>query len=504
MIVRTPAAFVALGVFALHVIANRGYGYFRDELYYLACADHLDFGYVDHPPLSIAVLWAVRAVIGDSLSALRLVPALCGALTVLLAGLMARKLGGGRFAQLLAALAAAISPAYLAITNFYSMNAIDLLVSAGAVYVFMSIVGGATGLRSWVALGVVLGLGLENKMSVLWLGAGLAVALLVARRGLLLTAGPWVAGSIAALLFIPHVIWQIRHGWPTVEFVRNATELKMTDVSPWQFFVDQLMAMHPLTLPIWVAGLWWLLRSEEGRPWRALAWTFLTPLAILLASGTSRAYYLGPAYPIVLAAGAVAIARWTQDGAAMRLRPAIAPLLVLGGALTAPMVLPLLPADRFIAYSAAIGITPRAEERVAAGPLPQYFADMFGWREMVDEVATVYDALPPGDRAKAVIYTDNYGRAAAVDFFGRARGLPRAVSGHNSYFLWGPRGGTGEVMILIGGDLEDHVGDFESVQPVAVVRCRYCMPYEDNVTIFVGRGMKIPLPELWPSVKSYI
>jgi hypothetical protein len=504
LIVSTPAAFVALGVFALHLAANRGYGYFRDELYYLACADHLDFGYVDHPPLSIAVLWVVRGVLGDSLSALRLVPALCGALTVLLAGLMARKLGGGRFAQLLAALAVAIGPGHLAVTNFYSMNAIDLLVWAGAVYVFMSIVGGSTGLRYWVALGVVLGLGLENKVSVLWLGAGLAVALLVAQRRLLLTAGPWVAASVAALLFIPHVIWQMRHDWPTVEFVRNATGLKMTDVSPWQFFVDQLMAMHPLTLPMSLAGLWWLLRSGDGRPWRAMAWTFVIPLAILLASGTSRAYYLGPAYPIVFAAGAVAIARWTQDAAAMRLRPAIAGLLLAGGAATAPMVLPLLPVDRFVAYSAAIGITPRAEERGEAGPLPQYFADMFGWPEMVDEVANVYDALPPEERAKAVIYTDNYGRAAAVDFFGRARGLPRAVSGHNSYFLWGPRGGTGEVMILIGGDLEDHIGDFETVQPVTVVRCRYCMPYEDNVTIFVGRGMKIPLPELWPSVKRYI
>jgi hypothetical protein len=490
---------VALGSFALHLAANRGYGYFRDELYYLACADHLDFGYVDHPPLSIAVLWVVRALIGDSLPALRLVPALCGALTVLLAGLMARRLGGGRFAQGLAALAVAIGPGHLAITNFYSMNAIDLLVWASAVYVFMSIVEDPHGVRRWALLGVVLGLGLQNKFSVLWLGAGFAVALVLTRqRRLLRTPGPWLAAAIAGVIFAPHVVWQMQHGWPTAEFVSNATELKMVDVSPLQFFVDQLLMTHPFALPIAITGLWWLFRHSPP-----LAWTFLTPLAILLISGTSRAYYLGPAYPIVFAAGAVAVAAWTRDAAAW-VRPAIATALVAGAVVTAPMALPLLPVDRFIAYSRATGIAPRPEERAAIGVLPQHFADMFGWPELAGAVADVYESLPEEDRAKAVIYTDNYGRAGAIDFFGRARGLPPAVSGHNSYFLWGPGSGTGEVTILVGGDLEDHVGDFESVRPVRVVRCRYCMPFEDNVTIFIGRGMHPPLPELWPAVKRYI
>jgi hypothetical protein len=499
-----PATVVALGTVALHLYSNRAYGYFRDELYYLACADHLDVGYVDHPPLSIVVLWIVRVTLGDSLPALRIVPALAGAVTVWLAGAMARKLGGGRFAQLLAALAVAIGPGHLAITNFYSMNAIDLAVWAAAAYLLMNAVEQPSR-RRWIALGVVLGFGLLNKVSVLWLGAGIAAGLLLTHhRRLLGTMGPWSAGAIAALLFAPHVVWQIQHDWPTVEFVRNAAEQKMVAVSPAQFFLDQLLMTHPLTFPVWAAGLWWLLAGPERRRWRILALTFLTPLAILLASRTSRAYYLGPAYPPLFAAGAVAIAAWTAHPRWTRLRPAIVALLIAGGAVTAPLTLPLLPVERHMAYSRAIGLTPRPEENTRMGLLPQHLADMFGWPELVETVAHVYRGLPEHERQKAAIYTDNYGRAGAVDFFGRAHGLPRAVSGHNSYFLWGPGAATGEILIIIGGKLDDHLPDFEQVEPVADVRCRYCMPYEDNLVIYLGRGLNKPLPVLWPEVKKYI
>jgi len=502
--VQQPAGLVALAAFILHLYTNRAYGYFRDELYYLACADHLDFGYVDHPPLSIAILWIVRAAIGDSLPALRLVPALASAATVWLAGLMARQFGGGPFAQTLASIAVLIGPGHLAITNFYSMNAIDLVVWASAVYLFMRILDASTTGR-WVALGIALGLGLLNKISVLWLGAGIATGLLLTHhRRLLLTTGPWLAGGIAGMLFAPHLAWQIQHGWPTLEFIRNAAEFKMVPVSLPQFLADQLLLVHPLAMPIAIAGLWWLVAGPLRARWQAVAMTFLAPLAILLVSGTSRAYYLGPAYPALFASGAVALAAWTKRARWRALRPALAAVLIVGGALTAPLALPLLPVERHIAYSRSLGLAPRSEEKTVIGLLPQHFADMFGWPELADAVANVYHALPEDDRRKAAIYTDNYGRAGAIDFFGRARGLPRAVSGHNSYFLWGPGDATGDVLIVVGGDLEDHTPDFAHVAPAAAVRCRYCMPYEDNVVIYVGRGLKKPLPALWPDLKKYI
>ena len=504
MVVRHPAAVVALGTLALHSFVSRSYGYFRDELYYLACTEHLDLGYVDHPPLSIWLLWVVRNTLGDSLPALRLVPAIAGAMTVWLTGAMAKRLGGGRFAQLLAALAVAIGPGHLAVTNFYSMNAIDLLVWAAALYMFIDTVERPSP-RRWAILGVVLGLGLLNKVSVLWLGAGMATALLLTRhRTLLLTPGPWIAALVTTVLFVPHVVWQVRHGWPTLEFVRNATELKMVEVSPLQFLADQVMMTHPFAFPVWVIGLWWLLAGPERRRWSYLAWTFLTPFALLLASGTSRAYYLGPAYPPLFAAGAVAIAGAVARPGFSRARTAMASLMLAGGVVTAPLALPLLSVERHIAYSQRLGVAPRSEEKTEVGLLPQHLADMFGWPELVQAVAKVHRQLPEHERANASIYTDNYGRAGAVDFFGGGYGLPRAISGHNSYFLWGPRGATGEIMIIIGGTLEDHLPDFDDVRRAAVVHCRYCMPYEDGVVIYVGRRLKTPLDVLWPQVKKYI
>ena len=501
---KRPALLVALGSIILHLLSNRSYGYFRDELYYLACTEHLDFGYVDHPPLSIAILWVVRNVLGDTLPALRLLPALAGALTIWLTGLMTRKLGGGRFAQLVAALGVAIGPGHLAITNFFSMNAIDLAIWAAALYLLMRAIEEPS-VRNWIPIGLVLGVGLLNKVSVLWLGAGIGAALvLTPHRRLLRTPGPWMAGLLAAALFAPHLVWQARHNWPTIEFMRNATAQKMVEVSPLQFASDQILMTHPFAFPVWMSGLIWLLAGPERRRWGFLAWTFLTPLVILLASGTSRAYYLGPAYPPLFAAGGVAVARATARAGTSRLRPAIAALMIAGGAVTAPLALPLLRADLYITYSQKIGISPRPEENARIGLLPQHLADMFGWPELVAQVAKVYRQLPDDDRRRAAIYTDNYGRAGAVDFFGPAYGLPHAISGHNNYFLWGPGNATGEVLIIIGGDLEDHLPDFDRVESAAVVHCRYCMPYEDGVVIYVGRGLKRPLSALWPQVKKYI
>jgi hypothetical protein len=179
-------------------------------------------------------------------------------------------------------------------------------------------------------------------------------------------------------------------------------------------------------------------------------------------------------------------------------------VLLLGGALTAPMALPLLPVETFIRYSDAAGLAPRAEEKTEMGVLPQHFADQFGWPELARAVAAVYHALPADERVKAAIFATNYGRAGAIDFFGRDLGLPRAISGHNTYFLWGPRDYTGELVIIVGGTYDDHVSDFADVREVRSVPCTYCMPYENGVRIFVCRGLKTPLRDRWPSVKEYI
>jgi 4-amino-4-deoxy-L-arabinose transferase-like glycosyltransferase len=491
-----------------HVLVGSRYDYFRDELYYLACSDKLSLGYVDHPPLSIALLRVTRNVLGDSLWAIRLPAWLAGAGTVFVTGLLAREVGGGRFAQVLAALCVAVGPVYLAVAHFYSMNALDILLWPLAAFAFARALS-SSHRRWWLVLGAVLGFGLQNKISVLWLGAGMGAALvLTSHRRWLRTRWPWASGILALVIFLPHIVWQIQHGWPTLEFIHNAATKKMSSVSALDFVTNQALVQHPITLPIWISGLVFLWVSSRGdvevlSTRRALVWVFLTPAMILIASGTSRANYLSPAFPILFAGGGAALEsglRRSPGG----MRAAVIAAIVALGTVTAPAGLPVLSAETFVKYSAALKLTPRQEEKSAVGLLPQHYADQFGWRELAHAVRDVYFSLPEADRAKCAIFATNYGRAGAVDFFGRKLGLPRAISGHNNYFLWGPRQYTGEIMIIVGGRYEDHAPDFEEVTQVGISRCRYCMPYEDGVPIFVCRRLRTSLQNAWPSVKEYI
>ena len=364
-----------------HLAALTQYGWFRDELYYAASTEHLAWGYVEHPPLSIALLALVRTVFGDSLAAIRLVPALAGAATVLVTALITRRLGGGRFAQGLAALTAVLAPVFLGTGRTYSMNALDLLLWALAALTLLRALDQGR-VRDWTALGIVLGLGLLNKISILWFGAGLLAAFLVTPyRRLLLRPGPWIAGGAAFAMFVPHLAWQVRNGWPTLEFMRNATQLKMAEAPPGEFLARQILEMNPGAAPVWIAGLLFGLFARDRRL-SVLAWIYLATLAILLTEGHGRASYLSVAYPMLLALGGVAFERFTLPAALRWIRPAIGLLVIVTGLIAVPMALPVLPVETFVRYQAALGFEPRTEERLEVGPLPQHYADMFGWDSM--------------------------------------------------------------------------------------------------------------------------
>ena len=489
----------------LHLGTARGYGYFRDELYYLANGEHLGWGYVEHPPLIGLIAWLVRATLGTSLAAIRLLPALAGAATVWLAGAMARELGGRRFGQALAAATVALTPVYLSVFSILSMNAFDVLCWSLGWWLLIRILHGAQP-RAWLLLGAVMGIGLENKISLLLLGAGVLMGLLLARRwNVLRSRWPWFGGALAMLLLVPYLAWQQSTGWPLLEFMDHARRLKNAPMSPLAFVREQVVLANVLALPVWVAGLGFLLRARETRAVRPLGWAYLGMLAMLLVAGHAKPYYLAPAYTVLLAAGAVAIERWTdrrRGGAA--LRALVAGLAVAGGVLFAPLAKPLLPEGTFVRYAAALHLQPGSEERQQLGRLPQFFADMHGWPELAAEVGRVYAALPGTDRTAACIFGQNYGQAGAIDLFGPPLGLPKAISGHNSYFLWGPRNCTGEVMIIIGGDPDELRQQFASVALAATDRCPDCMPYESTRRIWVARGPRTPLSALWPRVKNYI
>lgn len=493
---------LALVKLAVHLVDNAwgGYGYFRDELYYIACAKHLAAGYVDQPPLSILFLALNRLLFGDSLFALRLLPAIAGALTVLYAGLMARELGGGKLSQALAASCVLAAPIFLAENTYYSMNSFDMLIWTLSGYLVMRLL--KTGEpKYWIAIGVALGLGLMNKISVLWFGFGLfAGILLTPQRAWLKTRWPYLAGILSFVLFLPYVIWNLQHDMATLEFMRHATEDKYSTLNVLSFLSGQILLPNPVSLPVWLAGVIFLLRNKE---FRLIAFIYLGAMAVLILNGHSKSEYLAPAYPMLFAAGGVALERWFAARSWNWPGPVYASLILLSGAFLAPAAFPVLPVQQYIRYARAIGIEPSTPEHKELAELPQFYADMFGWESKAEAVAKAFHSLSPEDQAKAAIFADNYGRCAAIDFFGKKYGLPDAIGNHNNYWIWGPGKATGELVIILGGDLEHKVDRFEKVEIAGTASCDNCMPYEKNLTVYICRNIKIPLADLWQRAKHY-
>jgi hypothetical protein len=495
--------YLALAKLLLHLWFSSGYGYFRDEFYYIACGEHLDWGYVDQPPLTPLLAFVTRALLGDSLLALRFLPAVAGALLVLVTGLMARELGGGRFAQGLAAVSVIAGPVYLGIDHIFTVNVFDHLFWALGAYLVILIVK-RDDPRLWLVFGLVAGVGLQNKISMLFFGFGVVVGLLLTpHRKYILSKWLWLGGVIAFVIFLPYVLWQFQHDWPMLELLRRGQLYKNYPLSPLQFLSGQVLEIHPLNLPIWLAGLYFYLLSKPGKPYRVLGWTYVVILVVFLIL-KAKTYYLAPAYPMLLAAGAFAIETFIRERQWNWLKPATVGLLVAGGAITAPFAMPVLPVETYIKYQSFLGVEPPKTERHKFGRLPQSYADMFGWEEMVATVAKVYNSLSPEERAKCAIFTSNYGEAGAIDFFGKKYGLPKAISGHNNYWLWGPGNYTGEIVITVGESLEDVEKTFAQVELGATHVHEYAMPYESDLPVYICRKPKMSLQEVWPRVKGYI
>lgn len=501
---RAPVAWlglvlVALGVVVMHAVCLNAYGWFRDELYYLSCSKRLAWGYVDQPPFSIAVLAILRSVAGEGLGVLRWAAAVVGALLPILAGLIARELGGRSTAQWVAAAAVATTPIGLAIGHYYSMNVFDFCFWALATLLALRALHQARR-RDWLALGAVLGFGLLNKWSVLWLGAGIAVALLLlsAGRAQLRTAGPWLAAGIAVLLFAPHVAWQVSHGWPTLEFMHNARTDKMLSLEPAKFLLNLVLVVGPGGAPIWIAGL--VAALTPGRfTWRPIAVIFLTTLVVLLGSGSARVEYLALACPALFAAGAV---WWERRGRAAVV--AVGTLAVVLAAPIVPLALPILPVEEFIGYQAKLGVAPKSEERKRIGVLPQHQADMFGWPEFADSVARAAASLSPDEFARTIVLVDNYGEAGALERFGAGR-IPTIACQHNNWYLWGPPRWDGGTAILVGRDAAEAGHEFERVMRMGTAGHPLAMPYERDLPILIVRGFKpgIDLMTAWRAGRHY-
>ena len=496
------AAYIALVKLAIHLLTANRYGYFRDELYYIACGEHLAWGYVDHAPMVAWLIKLSRTLFGDSLFALRLFPAFAGAAKVLLTGLIARELGGRRFAVALACVCVLVG-GYLALDSFFSMNAFEPVFWMGCVY-FIILAIKHDQPRYWLWFGLLAGLGLENKHSMLFFGAGIFAGLLLTRsRRFFASKWLWIAGALALVLFLPNVIWEYRHDWATLELLRNVqTSGKNVVLSPLAFIAQQIFILNPLTLPIWLAGLWFFFFDRDGKQFRLLGIAYLVVLVLMIVL-KGKNYYMLPIYPMLFAGGAV----WWERLLATRrrfnwLKVTYPVLLVLVGAVFAPMLAPVLPVETYLRYQRGLGFEPPKTEVGHVGPLPQHFGDRFGWPEMVQQVAQIYNSLPAGERTKTGIYANNYGEAGAIDFFGPRYGLPKAISPHQSYFFWGPRDYTGEQLIVLQSKREDAERNCNSVEAVGTVGHPLAMA-EEHYTIFICRDLKQPLKELWPRLKHW-
>ncbi len=492
----------------MQMVFHGNYGYFRDELYYIACSNHLAFGYVDQPPLSIAILWVNRLLLGDSLYALRFLPAVAGAGVVLLASLMARKLGGAKHAQALAALSVVAAHGLIGHGTLFSMNPFDVLFWSLAGYVVI-VVFSSGKQKLWVIFGLVVGLGLLNKYSMGFMVIGLVAGLLLTRqRKQFGTKWFWLGAAAAAVAFLPNVAWEIVHGFPSFEFMRNASTNKNVSLGAINFLMGQIRDMNIFNAPLWLGGIYYFYKQQEGR-YRPLAWMFVI-VFILMVAGNAKVYYMSAIYPMFLAAGAVAFEQFVHQKSYNWLKPVYIGCLILLALIILPSALPVLPVEQFIKYEHFLGLKPHADERSSLSELPQYYADQFGWREMVDTVASVYRKLTPEEQSQCVIYVRNYGEAAAIDFFGKKYGLPKALCAHNNYWLWGPGERTGNIAIIFGDsrNLEDNFSDlrgrYKHVELAATTNAKYCMPYENGRMIFICREMNTTFQKLWPTERFYI
>jgi 4-amino-4-deoxy-L-arabinose transferase-like glycosyltransferase len=496
---------LALGALAFHLLVNAfgGYGIFRDEYYYIACSKRLAAGYVDQPPLAMFLMAAGRALFGQSQFGIRVLPALAHALTVLLGGLMARRLGGRRGAVVLAGLAVATAPIIIGHAGIFQMNAFAQLFWALAAYLLVLIVDRSRpGL--WLMLGAVLGLGLLNKIDFLWFGLGLTAGLLLTDlRKHLATLWPYAAAGLALLIFSPYVVWNATHGWAHLEFIRNAGAGKYSGLTRLDFLTGQAILVNPVNMLIWVPGLLFLLLGREGRRYRVLGVIYLAALAVLVANPHSKSEYLGPAYTMLFAAGGVAVERWASRGRRGWGVPALATLSALTSLVVLPFAVPVMPVETFIKYQSALGVKPSTPERNRLSELPQYYADMFGWEELARDVSAVYLSLPEAERASAVVYARNYGEAASLEYFSSTYPLPRVVSPHNNYWIWGyPKEGF-RTIIVLRGNAEEIKQACNEVTLAAVHHCRYCMPYENDMPIYVCRGLRVTPAELWRRDKNF-
>jgi hypothetical protein len=491
--------------FLIHFVASLwgshlGYGFFRDEFYFLVCGRHLAWGYVDQPPLAPLQARIAELLFGLSPTGIRVLSFAAAGVTVALAGMLAWQFGGRRSAQVLAMTAVLTAPVLLGTSNYLSMNSFEPLFWMGALWAILRLADGSATPRAWLLFGLLGGLGIENKHSAVFFLAALLVGLLLSpQRKILWSRGCAAGVALLIAVALPNLIWQIVHHFPTYELLSAVAHSdKNVKLTPPAFLMQQVNMLLIFSAPLWIGGLAWLGLARKARAWRFAAIAYLVFLVLMMGMH-AKDYYLAPIYPVLFAAGAVALAEVTR-----RNWPGMAYATVLGLALvfvSAPLILTILPPEQYVVFSSRLlKNTPKTEKFTS--PLPQYLSDRFGWPQMVEGFASRYNALPPDVRAKTAIFCHNYGEAGAVDILGPAYGLPASISGHQNYFYWGWRGYTGESVLTLGDHREDYLDSYDEVIDLGAFDAPWIMDHEHHHYFWL-RHRKRTYEADWPQFKFW-
>jgi len=496
----------SLFVLVLHLFSNAfaHYGIYRDELYYIACSKHLAAGYVDQPPLSSFILFGVLHFLGDSILAIRLLPAIVSALTVFITGLIVRKLKGKLYAITIACLSVALAPEFLGTGTIYSMNSFDWLFWILAFYVVILIITSGNK-KLWLWLGLILGFGLLNKIDILWFGVGLFGGLLLTPyRKHLKTIWPYITGAIALILFSPYIYWNITHDFATLQFIHNASTLKYSSQNPGTLLKGIFINMNPFSVFVWLAGIYYFFFYKDGKTFRIVGYIFLITLLILVINWHAKPEYLAPIFPLLYAGGGIIFEKLIEIEKLSWIKIALPVTISFTGLLMIPFALPVLPVQTFIGYSHLIGFSPSSGEKHKLEGLPQFYADMFGWENMTATVAKVYNSLPPEEQINTIVYAQNYGEAGAIDYYRDKFNLPRVLSGHNNYWYWGAADTNFTTVIVIGSSKEDLLKICNSVEQVNIIQSKYAIPYENNLPVFICSRFKLPFNILYQKIRFFI
>lgn len=464
------------------------YGIGGDEVYYLAMSDRLDIGYLDVPPLAPFSLAVMRFLFGTSFLSIHLLPAILGALVIVLTYFMIKKMGGSVASQAVGLTCVALAPQY---SDFnFAYDTFDKLCWVALLYTTVLLLL-TDDKKYWLYFGIVAGVGLLCKISILWLGFGIITAMAVTKeRKHFLSWQLWAGGAIALLIFSPYIIWQIIHGFPSLEFYQNYGG-KVTQFSALGFIMNNTYTMNPLSCPVWLSGLYYFLLNKEGRRYKIFGIAFLVILVLCIVQN-AKPYLMAPIFVILFVGGAVFVETIFVDRKWILWTYSI--IVFISGLAALPLERPLLPPETYIRIFG--GNPGKNIERSKLGQLPQNFATRFGWVELTEKVAKVYNTLSEEEKKKTCIFTGNYSEAGAIHFYGRQYHLPEPISGHNQYYIWGPGSNTGEVAIVMGIPLDYLKTIFSEITEVERTDTPYAMPHENNMPIYLCRKPAQPFDKM--------